>query len=213
MDVKKTNRPFSVVLTGGIGSGKSTVGNMFQDLGVLVLDADHITHDLLGADSPIASLLSDHFGSEIIEPNRAINRTLLGDIIFASPEKRKWLENIIHPRVYAKLRELALQSEAPYCLMLIPLLFETHHEDDFDTVLVVDIPAPVQIARVKARTGFSDEKIQQIIAAQISREERLEKADDVLDNTGDLQALRERVLGLHEKYLGLARSKTTEPRA
>jgi dephospho-CoA kinase len=207
MAEKISSRPFSIALTGGIGSGKSTVGAIFKELGAYVMDSDHIVHTLLGPDSSLVEPIKKYFGKEVITDNNAINRKILGDIVFQSEEKRKWLEKLIHPRVYRRMWDLTERHKAPYYIMLIPLLFESHHENEFDRILTVDIPETLQIERVKQRSDYDEAKIRRVMAAQISRDERLIKSDDIIDNSGDMDDLKKQAKILHEKYLILAKLK------
>lgn len=199
---KNSTRPFTVAVTGGVGSGKSRVGEIFKTLGICVLDADHIVHELLGPNSPFSEMIRLRFGNTFIQSDNSINRTLLGDRIFQSSTDRQWLESLLHPQVYACLWEKASQCSTPYCVMLIPLLFESGYEKEFDRILVIDTSSENQYQRLQQRPGYSTEKIQRIIAAQIPAKERLIKADDVIENNGDLKTLEAQVLSLHHKYLG-----------
>lgn len=198
------NTPFTVALTGGMGSGKSLVGGMFCELGVCVADSDHIVHTLLAPDTPFFDAIKEHFGDAVINPDNTLSRKKLADIIFASVEEKTWLEQLLHPEVYKQLKDIAKDSTAPYCMMLIPLLFESGHDQDFDRILVVDAPETLQIARARQRDNADEKTIRTILSHQLPREARLAQADDVISNEDDLASLREQVVALHEKYLVMA---------
>jgi len=205
MDKNKiSKKTFSIALTGGIGSGKSVVGGIFSELGITVIDSDYIVHELLLPSSEYFEQIAKHFGPSVVNSDNTLNRTKIGDIVFSSIEEKKWLEHLLHPQAYKRMWEIAEQSTSPYCVMLIPLLFETARNVDFDRVLVIDAPEALQIARVQERANYDENKIRLIMSHQHSRDQRLAKADDVIINDGALKELRENVLALHKKYLKLA---------
>lgn len=190
-------------LTGGIGSGKSTVARIFADLGVPVLDADQIARELVQPGQPALDEIVQAFGPELIQ-NRHLDRTRLRDLIFHSPERKQRLEAILHPRIYQALSEQVAHISADYCILVIPLLFETAPSGFVDRSLVVDCPIAMQYARVRARDHLDDATITAILQSQISRDQRLARADDVIDNSGDRSTLRAQVIRLDARYRQLA---------
>lgn len=193
-----------VGLTGGIGSGKSTVARLFAEHGVPVIDADEIAHRLTGPGEPATRRILDSFGPGIATAEGAIDRKRLGRRIFASTEDRHRLEGILHPLIRQEI-ELATQVQsAPYCLIVIPLLVETRQRDLVDRVLVVDIEETQQVERVRSRDGRSEAEIRAIMDAQAGRGARRAIADDLVENNGSLASLRRQVDTLHSRYLELA---------
>ncbi|WP_305909198.1 dephospho-CoA kinase [Methylomarinum sp. Ch1-1] len=188
-------------LTGGIGCGKSTVSKLFQQLGAPVIDADVIAHSLVTTGQPALRQLENAFGSEIINADGSLDRAALRERVFAEPAEKKKLENILHPLIYAQIEAEIRQLRAPYCIVSIPLLLETNMTTRIDRVLVIDCPVETQIARVKQRDGLSTELINRIIASQVSRDTRLSRADDIIDNSKTPRQLAEQVKKLHNLYL------------
>jgi dephospho-CoA kinase len=196
-------------LTGGIGSGKSTIAALFAAQGVPVIDADVIAHRLtLPGTSSTVQILQE-FGPEIGDANGGIDRQRLAQRIFSDRKERARLEGILHPLILAEMQHQQETLDAPYCLLVIPLLFETGQEDQVDRVLVVDVDEGTQIARVAARDGRSEAEIRAILSSQTGREQRLKMADDSITNTGDLAELKAKVETLHRKYLALAPDKSS----
>lgn len=192
--------PLRVGLTGGIASGKTTVCDLFAALGATVIDADLITHELMLPGMVVHKQIIEAFGVDILDVHRAIDRTRLGALVFSQPERRRELEAIIHPNVKRVMREQVRACTGPYCLLAVPLLVETGMHADVDRVLVIDLPTELQRERLKQRNGFDDTRIDQILNAQTSREERLRFADDIIDNSGPLQALKPQVVSLDHQY-------------
>jgi len=193
---------FVVGLTGGIGSGKSEAARMFSELGVPIIDTDVIAHKLTERGSPILKNIIDQFGAEYLLSNNELNRQLLSKAIFANTEKRKRLENILHPEIKKSVeKEIADLNHNTYIIVVIPLLFESSFKDLVDKTLVVDSKESDQIARARKRDGKSSAEIQQIMQHQITRDERLKYADDILVNFGTLAELDMSVKTLHEQYL------------
>lgn len=198
------SNPYKVGLTGGIGSGKSLVSEIFADLGVPVIDADKIVHELISPQSPLLDDIVLLFGNEIVDDSGNIDRDRIRKLIFSDSESRKKLEAILHPHVFDIIVKEIKGISAPYCILSIPLLIETNAEDMVDTVLVVDCPVSLQVERVTKRDGVSPEHVQKIIDTQVSRESRLAAADDVISNNGSISELREVVSELHKKYSSTA---------
>lgn len=204
-----SHRPFRVALTGGIASGKTTVANLFAELGVPLVDSDVIAREVVEPGQPALAAVADCFGPDVLGPDGQLDRRRLRELIFADATARSRLEGILHPAIRA---EMERQSEraaasAPYHLLVIPLLAEGGGRDRADRVLVVDAPESLQIERLLARDTVTRAQAEASLQAQASRTARLAIADDVVTNTGRLDALREQVQALHERYLELARHK------
>ncbi len=191
-------------LTGGIGSGKSTVSKIFSDLEIPIIDADIIAHQLVEPGKPAIKDIAEQFGQQILTDQGALNRKQLKEIIFSDPEQKKTLEQILHPLVFAEMESQIKQLSSPYCILSIPLLLETQMQDFVDRILVIDCPVEVQLERVKNRDQLDIKTIQSIIASQVPREQRRQAADDIIINDADTQALAEQVKKLHNLYLSLA---------
>lgn len=196
---------FRVAITGGIGSGKSTVAEQFAALGATVSDADAISHELTGPGGEALPAITAAFGREVIDQHGALDRARLRTCVFADPNARQTLEAILHPMIRERMLAETASIEGPYALLVIPLLFETGQQDLVARVLVVDVPESLQIARVQARSGLPRAEIARIMATQIKRTQRCARADDLIDNSSDLDRLRPQVEQLHRHYLDLAR--------
>ncbi len=193
-------------LTGGIGSGKSTVAILFQQLGVPIIDSDEIAREVVAPGSPLLVEISKYFGPQIIDHDGSLKRRELRDLIFANDQDRIWLEQHLHPAIYSRIREIIKTLQSPYCIVVIPLLVETNPGDLVDRILVVDAPEHLQIDRVQKRDATAKENILAIIQSQVSRDERLAEADDVINNNGDLMLLEQQVNKLHQNYLTITSS-------
>jgi dephospho-CoA kinase len=196
-------------LTGGIGSGKTTVGRLFAALGVPVLDADEIARRLAQPGEAGYEAIVAHFGPGLLSPEGGLDRAKLRERVFAEPEQRRQLESLLHPLVFDGLEQAvaALRGAVqplPYCILSIPLLLETHSRRRVDRVLVVDVPESVQIERVQQRDGLDPPRIGQILAAQCTRQQRLAAADEVIHNEGSPAEAQQQVAKLHRLYLDLA---------
>lgn len=193
-------------LTGGIGSGKSAVAQCFRELGAIVIDSDQVTRQLVEPNTPVLEKIVKRFGERILNKDKTLNRTLLRVIIFDSTEERQWLEKLLHPLVKEHILERAEAiPKGHYLLVEIPLLFEANFQDVVDRILVVDCPEDVQIARVSKRDATPQGSIESILKTQVSRTERLEQADDVIDNSGDKALLKTKAEALHHYYLELCK--------
>jgi len=197
-----------VALTGGIGSGKSTVCVLFADLGVAIIDADVIARQLVAPGQPALAQLVDCFGQSIINTDGRLNRAGLRERVFADPEQKQLLNAIMHPLVYAEIAEQVSQLQTVYCIIAIPLLVESENPYIVDRVLVVDCSEAAQLQRVLSRDQISEAQAQAIIASQASRQQRLARADDVIDNSTTPEQLAEQVKSLHNSYLLLATART-----
>ncbi|MGZ4956974.1 MAG: dephospho-CoA kinase [Methylobacter sp.] len=193
-----------VGLTGGIGCGKSTVARIFADLNIPVLDADQIAHSLVEKGQPALARIRQEFGASILNPDGSLNRRHLREIVFSDLKQKQKLESILHPLIYKTLQAELEPLVAPYCIISIPLLFETDMIHLVDRILVIDCPVETQIERVKIRDNLTIERIQSIIDNQVSRAYRIEKADDLIDNSTTDYRLAEQVKKLHNLYLSLS---------
>lgn len=193
-------------LTGGIGSGKTTVAQCFRELGVVVIDSDQITRQLVEPNRPALQSIAQHFGPEILEPDGTLNRARLRARIFASLSDRRWLENLLHPLVKAEIERQAQRiPSGTYLVVEVPLLIEAHFQDAVDRILVIDCSLDIQKERAAHRDGSSPEIIQSIIDSQATRSERLTMANDVLENNGSLKELKRKVQTLHHYYIELSK--------
>ncbi len=191
-------------LTGGIGSGKSTVEGLFARLGVPVLDADRIAREVVEPGQPALGELVALLGADILTTERRLDRARVRERVFKDARLRRRVEGIVHPRVRLLMETRAERLQAPYCVLAIPLLLEAGQRTMVDRVLVVDMPRELQIERTCVRDRASPEAVARIVDAQLSREERLAAADDVIHNDGDLENLARQVEHLHRFYGRLA---------
>ena len=200
-------RRLRIGLTGGIASGKSTVAQRFAELGVPVIDADTAARAVVAQGKPGLAAVSERFGPRVLAKNGGLDRRALRDLIFGDPGLRRDLEAILHPLIRADMEQSAELAVGPYVVMDIPLLVEGGSRDRVDRVLVVDVEEAVQLQRVVARDGCTEQQARAILASQASRSARLAAADDVLLNTGTVTDLRQAVDHLHERYLRLAEAQ------
>lgn len=194
-------------LTGGIGSGKSAAAEEFARLGATVVDTDLIAHELTAAGGKAIEPVRRRFGDAAIGAGGAMDRAWMRQRAFSDPEAKKALEAILHPMIREESRRRIGAATGAYVVHAVPLLVESgDFRQRVDRVLVIDVPEALQVARVRARSALAEDAIRAIMRTQASRAERLAAADDVLDNSGTLDALRQGVRALHEKYLQLAQS-------
>lgn len=191
-------------LTGGIGSGKSTVAERLAELGAGVIDTDPIARELTQPGTATLSRIVAELGSDLLSPDGTLDRGLLRERVFKDPRARARLESILHPPIRGLMLERAAGLSAPYAVLVVPLLFETGQETLMDRVLAVDCPEPLQIERVQRRSGLDPAEIALILASQIPRAQRLARADDIVDNAGTPADLAPQVERLHRSYLALA---------
>lgn len=201
--VSRSRRPLVVGLTGGVGSGKSTVAGLFSTLGVPVLDADQLTRELVRPGEPALAAIAAHFGPDCLQTDGTLDRAWMRRKIFSDPDSKQRLEDILHPAVRQRMQDWVSEIRAPYCILVIPLLLETGQTDLVDRVLVVDIPEKEQLKRVAARDSLSHNAVSSIMATQADRQSRLAAADDIIDNDTDPATLQQRVADLHRQYLEL----------
>ena len=188
-------------LTGGIGSGKSAAADYFIDLGIDVIDADIVAKNALSINSDGYDSFVKDFGEEFFNDNKEINRELLRKEIFSDEIKKKRLENIVHPNVRSNISDFINNSRSPYCIIMVPLIFETNSSKNYDRILVIDCDVETQIQRSALRDNQSIKEIKKIIHLQASRDQRLSIADDVILNISTLTNLKAEILKLHDKYM------------
>ena len=188
-------------LTGGIGSGKTAVSDIFQDLGITIVDADLASRVVVEKGREELNKISSHFGKDIINSNGELDRAQLRDIIFNSEEEKLWLESLLHPAIASQIQMELDSSNSLYTVLVSPLLLETDQRNFCKKVIVVDVPEEIQIQRTANRDNVSEEQVKSIISSQIDRISRLEQADEVIVNDGSLQELESKVQQLHKKFI------------
>jgi dephospho-CoA kinase len=199
---------FSVGLTGGIASGKTTISNLFSELGVVVIDTDVISHNLLAPGEQAYRQVCAHFGNQILFANEEINRATLRNIIFSDPQQKFWLETMLHPLIFQRSHDAIVEnSRASYVLVVVPLLFETNFQSLVDRILVVDCPADQQVQRLIKRDDIDESLAHSMLAQQMSNAERLTRAHDVINNREIDADLATQVAALHQFYTQLAESR------
>ncbi|OEY65178.1 dephospho-CoA kinase [Marinobacter sp. X15-166B] len=192
-----------VGLTGGIGSGKSTVAGMFGNLGVHWVDADVVAREVVAPGTAALTAIAGHFGADILTADGALDRAALRGIVFNAPDERRWLEQLLHPLIREELlRQLQPRDyPLPYTLLVTPLLLETDQHELVDRVVVVDVPEATQIARTMARDANDRAQVERIMAAQLPREARRARADHIIDNDRPLADVAEQILRLHRQFV------------
>ncbi|WP_462179409.1 dephospho-CoA kinase [Pseudoalteromonas gelatinilytica] len=188
-------------LTGGIGSGKSAVSAMFEELGIQVVDADIVAREVVEPGSLGLKKIAEHFGDEILTSNGTLDRAKLRAIIFADESQKQWLNNLLHPLIRESMLSQLEQATSNYVILVAPLLFENGLEAYCNHTLLIDVPVDVQITRTTVRDNVSVELAKQIIASQMSRVDKQQKARDILDNNRPLEKVKTDVQKLHKKYL------------
>ena len=196
--------PMRIGLTGGIASGKSTVADMFAELDVPIIDTDLIAREIVEPGEPALDDIRHEFGDSVFDDDGNLDRGAMRQIIFADPDVKARLESIMHPRIQAVTYEQAASAGGRYQIIVVPLLTQSPIRDFVERILVVDCDEKTQIRRLVARDNESEGQARRILAAQASRDERLEIADDVLRNDGDLDATLKQVQALHHRYLAMA---------
>lgn len=195
---------YTVALTGGIGSGKSTVANAFADLGIQIIDADIIARQVVEPGKPALDAIAAHFGPELIAADGTLHRRRLRERIFADPQEKAWLSALLHPLIQQETRCQLQQATSAYVLWVVPLLVENGLYRQANRVLVVDVTPETQLSRTMQRDDVTRAHVEQILAAQATREARLAVADDVIDNNGAPDSIMSDVARLHARYLQLA---------
>lgn len=195
---------FIVGLTGGIGCGKTTVSNLFQAHGVPVIDADIVSRQVVQPGSPCLNAITEHFGADILLESGELNRSLLRQKVFSNTEEKAWLNNLLHPAIRQKILSELAEVQSAYAILVAPLLLENGLEQYVQRVLVIDVPESVQLKRTLARDNSSEQQVKAIMAAQLPRRERLQRADDVITNDSSEADLIPKVAALHQQYLQMA---------
>ncbi|HEX5768984.1 MAG TPA: dephospho-CoA kinase [Burkholderiales bacterium] len=196
---------FVVGLTGGIGSGKSAAAEEFARLGAAIVDTDVIAHELTGKGGAAIPAIEALFGHDVLGPDGSMDRRKVRERVFADPAAKQKLEALLHPMIREESARRIAAAAGPYVVHVVPLLIESpDYRARVDRVLVVDSPEQTQIERVRARSGLSEREVRAILRNQVTRAARVAAADDVIDNGGSREALREQVAALHQKYLQFA---------
>jgi dephospho-CoA kinase len=198
---------YIVGLTGGIGSGKTTIANLFHDLGVQSVDADLVAREVVMPGEPALAAIVQHFGAGILQQDGQLDRAVLRAKIFADETEKQWLNQLLHPLIRQRLLQQLQQCTSSYALLIAPLLLENKLQTYTDRVLVVDVPEELQLSRTMQRDQVPAEQVQNILQSQIARPERLRLADDVLLNTVPVFALQPQIQQLHSRYQQFAKEK------
>lgn len=197
---------FVIGVTGGIGSGKTAATDRFQTHGITVVDADLASRVIVEPGRPALEAIAEHFGDGVIAADGSLDRRALREIVFADPEQRQWLERLTHPLIGQEILSQIKASVSPYTILASPLLLEGNQHEMTQRVLVVDVPESLQIERTINRDNTDEAGVKAIIAAQMPRQKRLDKADDVIVNDQDLDHLHQQVDRLHQHYLELVQN-------
>ncbi len=195
-----------IYLTGGIGSGKTLISDLFAEKGVPVIDTDLISRAIVQPGQPALEEIQQAFGPEIVTTSGELDRRKLRELVFQNTEAKQTLEAILHPKIYKESERQLLELNSPFALIVVPLLVETGKTGRADRILVVDASPEIQKSRVRTRDKVPDQQIEQILASQASREQRLALADDVIVNNGSIGDVEQQVNLLYEKYLNLAKA-------
>jgi dephospho-CoA kinase len=198
---------YIVGLTGGIGSGKTTIANLFHDLGVQSVDADLVAREVVMPGEPALAAIVEHFGAGILQQDGQLDRAILRAKIFADETEKHWLNQLLHPQIRQRLLQQLQQCTSNYALLIAPLLLENKLQTYTDRVLVVDVPEELQLSRTMQRDQVPAEQVQNILQSQIARLERLRLADDVLLNTVPVFELQPQIQQLHSRYQQFAKEK------
>jgi dephospho-CoA kinase len=197
-------KPLRIGLTGGIGSGKSTVANMFAKLGVPVIDADVIAHDIVQPGQPALQTIVRIFGADVLDNDGNLNREYMRSLAFHDSDYRQKLESILHPLIYEIIEKEYNKIQYDYCIIVVPLLIETGAINKFDRILIVDVTEELQLQRASKRDLDHKGQIRKIIQIQASRNDRHKVTDDIITNNGSIDCLQVQVDQLHQNYLNIA---------
>ncbi|GAB2702081.1 dephospho-CoA kinase [Aliiglaciecola sp. 3_MG-2023] len=198
---------YVIGLTGGIGSGKTAVSDIFSDMGIDVIDADVIAREVVEPGSPALHVIAKKLGEKSLLADGNLNRQYVREVVFSDPKLKVWLDNLLHPMIRKNMQRQLKQAKSPYCILAVPLLVENNMMAMVNRVLVVDVCEDVQLQRASNRDQQSSQQIKNIMANQVSREVRLSHADDVIDNNGLIIDLKKQVEQLHQQYLVLANNQ------
>jgi dephospho-CoA kinase len=203
----KVSNSYTIGLTGGIGSGKSSIAKAFRKLGIETVDADFASRAVVEPGMPALKSIGEHFGKDILQEDGSLDRGALRSIVFSDPQQKYWLESLLHPLIRDWIITQLQNSTGPYIILESPLLLETNQHKLADTVLLVDLPEDLQIERACARDNNLADQIKRIIDTQMPRQEKLARADLVFDNSQPLETVAARVAVLHNQFLSLAEAK------
>lgn len=202
---------YIVAITGGIGSGKTTIANQFAELGIDIVDADVIAREVVEPGTPALAAIAAQFGPEMLDPQGQLDRRRLRERVFSDPDAKAWLNGLLHPLIRQEMLRQCANARSPYCLLVVPLLIENRLTQLANRVLVIDVDEATQVERTCRRDGVSRAQAKAILAAQASRAERLAAADDVLDNQNDAaETIKRRILALHETYMAFASQQASQ---
>ena len=194
-------------ITGGIGSGKSAVTQRLETHGITVVDADVVARQVVEPGRPALEAVNARFGAGILNPDGSLDRAALRKIVFENPTEREWLEGITHPAIREEITHQLAGATSPYVVLSSPLLLEAGQSDFADYVVVVDVPEAVQIMRTRARDNNDEALVRKIMAAQLPRDERIARGDEVINNEGSLEDLHQRVDALHQRLLARSQQR------
>ncbi|MBE7214409.1 dephospho-CoA kinase [Shewanella benthica] len=195
---------YLIGLTGGIGSGKTTVANLFAELGIELVDADIVARDVVAIGTSGLNQIAAHFGKQILNRDNSLDRAALREIIFSQPKERHWINDLLHPMIRTEMLNQLAATSSPYTILVAPLLFENELDRLVNRTLLIDISPEQQRKRTVHRDAVTHEQVEKIISSQAPRAEKLLKADDVIDNHGEISALKSKVIALHNNYLKLS---------
>lgn len=195
---------YLIGLTGGIGSGKTTVANLFAELGIELVDADIVARDVVAIGTSGLNQIAAHFGKQILNQDNSLDRAALREIIFSEPKERLWINDLLHPMIRIEMLKQLAATSSPYTILVAPLLFENELDRLVNRTVLIDISPEQQGKRTVRRDGVTHEQVEKIISSQAPRAEKLLKADDVIDNHGEISALKSKVIALHNNYLKLS---------
>ncbi|MCU4674352.1 dephospho-CoA kinase [Catenovulum sp. 2E275] len=198
---------FIVGLTGGIGSGKTTVANMFAELGVEIIDADIIARDVVKPNTPALNKIAQQFGKSVLLANGELNRAELRTIIFADEQAKSWLNALLHPVIRNEMITQSKAAQSDYCILAVPLLLENNLTSLVNRILITDCKPETQVFRACHRDKNSAEQIKRIMAAQLDRESRINYADDIIDTELSIEQVAQKCKKLHQLYLNLASNR------
>ena len=201
-----SKKPLIIGLTGGIGSGKSTVAEQFAALGIVAVDADQASRAVVEPGMPALASIEKHFGPELITADGQLNRPALREIIFANPSEKDWLEALLHPLIRDWILAQLQAATSDYVILESPLLFETDQHQLVDAVLLIDVPVELQLERASARDNSDKQQIQRIVDAQMPRQIKRDRADFEFDNAQPLETIAPRVEALHQHFLSMAQN-------
>lgn len=193
-------------LTGGIGSGKTAASDYLAEKGIAVVDADVVAREVVEPQQPAWQAIADRYGEDVLLTDQTLNRPWLRQKVFSEPKERQWLESQTHPRIRDSIINQLRQAESPYSVLVSPLLFESGQFQLTQHTLLIDVPVELQVQRACKRDSNNEEQIRNIIAAQMSRDEKCAKANDIADNSNDLSHLYQQLDSLHQTYLKLAQA-------